>query len=79
MKKIKINNYDIISEIDVDINIDKIPKLNRTLEDFGGDIGMFNLYLKVESTFGDYNKRMNLNNQSKDILWDQMNLYTQTV
>jgi hypothetical protein len=36
---------------------------------------MFNLYLKVESTFGDYNKRMNLNNQSKDILWDQMNLY----
>jgi hypothetical protein len=67
MKKIKINNYDIISEIDVDINIDKIPKLNRTLEDFGGDIGMFNLYLKVESTFGDYNKRMNLNNQSKSM------------
>ncbi len=65
MKKIKINNYDIISEIDVDINIDKIPKLNRTLEDFGGDIGMFNLYLKVESTFYDYRKRTNLNNYFK--------------
>ena len=65
MKKITINNYDIFSNIDIDIDVNKPPKLNRTLEDFGGDQGMFDLYLKIEKTFNDYYKRMDSNAQFK--------------
>ena len=47
--------YGIIStEINLDVDVTNPSTTKRTLQDFNGDIGMFELYQKMENIFQSY-------------------------
>lgn len=58
MKKLNIGNLTVYSALDINIDLNKPIKLDRTLQDFENDEDMYRLYVEMESLFNEYEKRI---------------------
>lgn len=51
MKTFIINDIVIQTELDLSVNSNATQVKKRTLQDFDGDVGMYDLYQKMEASF----------------------------
>ena len=72
MKKIKIGNGTLFSQLD----IDNLPHTPRTLSirDFNGSQTRYNIYLEMIKTFKDYESRINKNIVDEPLFSENKNI-----